>query len=430
MRKSGILRIMAAALFGAGLLWFGFRSVPALIEAREGTRDHEHAEAENEDPHAGHDHEPAEAEQQDPHAGDDHEESDVIVMSLSEMNRFGVRVEEAASGQIRSRVQLPGEIRVDNDRNAHVVPRVSGIVSEVRRRLGDPVREGEILAVLESRELADAKADYLGAMKRQSLAEAVFAREERLRNQKISSEQEYLDARQSLEETDILLRSARQKLTAVGLTGEDLRKLDEVPDGVLTRHEIRAPFAGTVIDRQITLGEAVAGESPVFMIADLSTVWLDLHVHVRDLPFVNEGGRVLVSSPGGGPEVEGIIEYVHPVIDEESRTALARATLVNRSGELRPGTFVTAAVGGGETRSDLVVSLEALQYLDDHPVVFVYSKGGFTAREVVPGDRDDRLVEIESGLAAGEMIAVAGGFRLKAEHEKRGAGDIGHGHAH
>jgi cobalt-zinc-cadmium efflux system membrane fusion protein len=128
--------------------------------------------------------------------------------------------------------------------------------------------------------------------------------------------------------------------------------------------------------------------------------------------------------------MRGSIEYIHPMVDERTRTVTARLSLPNPKGNLRPGTFVTATVATDPREATVAVNRRAVQYLGDAPVVFVYDGASFEARHVTLGRSDDERVEVLEGLRAGERHATDGSFRLKAEVEKRTAGDVGHGHAH
>ena len=148
---------------------------------------------------------------------DTHEnEEQAIALTPEQIRDIGLETAVAGPGVIETVIRLFGEIRVNQDRMAHVVPRVEGVVAEVKKTLGDTVKAGEVIAVIESRELADAKADFLAAIERYEMAKWAFGREEKLWNEKISSEQDYLDRRQGLTETRIALRSAEQKLHAIG----------------------------------------------------------------------------------------------------------------------------------------------------------------------------------------------------------------------
>ena len=234
-----------------------------------------------------------------------------------------LQIAEAGPGELEITVELPGEVQVDGDRMAHVGPRVGGVAREVHASLGDEVRGGQVLAVLESRELADAKAAFLAAHERMTLAVATFDRVERLWNQKVSSEQDYLDARKDRAEARIELRAAEQKLHALGVPQTQLDELPDQHDSVFTEYRLTAPFDGTVIDRHITIGETVTAGSPVFSVADLRTVWIDLSVYQKDIGSVHDGQTVRVDTPHGD-EVELSIDFVQPIVGEDTRTARAR----------------------------------------------------------------------------------------------------------
>jgi len=294
--------------------------------------------------------------------------------------------------------------------------------------LGDTVRSGQLLAVLESRELADTKAAYLAASERKSLADATFRREERLWRQKISSEQDYLDASNGLAEAKIELRAAEQKLHALGLDEGELRRLAEAPDIGYTRYRITAPFDGEVIDRHITIGETISPETPVFTIADLSAVWIDLRVYPKDLAHVERGQQVNVRPAGNGVEGGGLIDFVQPLLGEDTRTALARITMPNPEGRWKPGMFVTATVIVDASLVDIRVPRTALIRMEDgDEVIFVEVDEGLEPRPVAIGRRARDHVEVLSGLEQGMRYVAAGGFSLKAELGKDAFGD-GHGH--
>jgi cobalt-zinc-cadmium efflux system membrane fusion protein len=287
------------------------------------------------------------------------------------------------------------------------------------------------MAVIDSRDLADAKAAHLAAIERFELAKAVFEREEKLWKQEISSEQEYLNAKQALVESQIELRSSKQKLIAMGFSNGYLARLAGEPDSVLTHFEVIAPFEGTVIQKDVTLGEVVTEDKEIFVVADLRTVWLDLRVHQKDLPLIKKGQAVVTSAKSCAPKTKGVISYVDPVIDEKTRTALARAVLNNTSGQLRPGTFVTARVLAERRHADVVVSKSILQDLGGNATIFIQDGLVFKPRPVTVGLSNQEHVQITSGLKPGDKIVTRNSFRLKAELQKdAGGGHAGHGHVH
>jgi len=324
--------------------------------------------------------------------------------------------------------ELPGEVQVNGDRMAHVAPRVGGVVREVKVSLGDTVRKGQLLAVLSSRELADTKAAYLAATERLRMADATFAREERLWKGKISSEQDYLDARQKRAEGRIELRTAEQKLLVLGVTAGEIQRLPDSHDVALTDYRLLSPFDGTVIDRHITLGETVAAENPVFTVADLSSVWIDLSVYQRDIGAVRSGQSVLVET-NHGDEAELVIDFVQPLVGEETRTALARIIAPNSDGHWHPGCFVKARVttSASDVFRVVVPSTAVIRMPDGDDVIFIATDEGFEPVVVTLGVRSAGLAEVMAGLDPGQQYVVRGGFSLKAELGKESFGD-GHGH--
>ncbi len=365
--------------------------------------------------------------EKDQDAHDEHEGERIVKLSPEEIKEFGIEISVAGPGKLRNHLNVTGEIAVNADRFAHVIPRLAGVVREVRKTLGDKVKAGEVLAVIESRELADAKAKYLAAREREALARAKFKREADLWKKKITSEQEYLDAKQAQAEASIERRSAEQKLHALGLSDASLRKLPNHPDEFFTRYEIVAPINGTVVSKHITMGEKVSDESETFAVADLEKVWAILTVYQKDLARVAKGNQVEVSATQGDAKSTGVIDYISPLVDESTRTATARVVLDNKQGIWRPGVFINGKVETREVEVKVLVPSSALQTLDGETVVFVQTGEGFEPSHVKVGRRNKNMVEIIQGLKPGQPFITKGAFTLKADLGKGAFGD-GHGH--
>ena len=365
---------------------------------------------------------------EEPKGHDDREGERSVRLSVSEIEEFGIQISQAEAGMIGPTIELAGEIVVNPDRFAHVVPRVGGVVRRVDAGLGDHVEAGAVMATIDSRELSDLKSAYLAAIERLELAKTSFEREERLWKQDISSERDFLQAKQAHAEARIEARSAEHKLQALGFSEAYLRKLPDQPDASFTRFEIRAPFEGVVVSKHITLGESVDEDSDVFSVTDLRTVWAIFAVYQRDLKWVVHGMRVAVQDREGGTErTEGTISYVSPMIDETTRTASVRVVLENRSGAWRPGMFVRGSISTDGKPVAVAVARNAVQSIGGEDVVFVYDGAEFEAREVRTGQAAGDLIEIVTGLEVGEMIASQGAFTLKTQIEK-GEFDSGHSH--
>ncbi|NOZ00892.1 MAG: efflux RND transporter periplasmic adaptor subunit [Deltaproteobacteria bacterium] len=372
---------------------------------------------------------------EDPKVKDQHEESEeehgeptAVRLSPDELKEFGIELRIAGPGVVRARLELPGEVMLNPDRLAHVAPLVPGRVREVRAGIGDQVHKGDVMAVIDSRELANLKADWLAARERVSLWRATYAREERLYKQKISSEQEYLNARTALAEARIQRRSSEQKLHALGFSNKDLKRLARNPEQPIARFDVVAPINGTVIEKHATLGEKLDSDTKAFIVADLSIVWVYLTVYQKDLAMVREGQTVEISSDQGVLKAEGRIDYVSPVVDESTRTARARVVLDNTDGAWKPGMFVTGRVAVGEVKAAVAIPVQAVMDMDDHEVVFVETPEGFKPRPVKKGLADGELVEIKAGLKAGDRFAATQAFTLKAQMQKSSFEDDEHGH--
>lgn len=298
--------------------------------------------SQDDDDHAQH--EEAEPAGYDEHAG--HEGP--IILDAEDMQRMGIVVAPVGPGTIRKSLRLPGEVVLNEDRVAHIAPRFDGIVREVRKRLGDRVDAGEVMAVIES-------------------------------------------------------NTSLQTYTVKSLIG------------------------GAVVGKHITLGEFVTTDSDVYVVADLSDVWVNIAVYARDQGQVAAGQEVGIVSNDLGMGARAVVSYVSPLVDERTRTALARAVLPNPQGRWRPGSFVTVEIQSGGTQVPVAVPNHAIETLEDQNVIFVQTDAGFAPREITIGRANGDLTEVTTGLQAGERIVVQGSFTLKAELLKD---SFGEGHAH
>lgn len=343
--------------------------------------------------------------------------------------RIGLaKIEQAKAGPatLARRLAVPGTIVPDADRVAHVSVKLAGTVSDLRKNIGDHVEKGEVLGALESREVADAKSEYLTARLSNELQQDLAARDESLWEGRAVPEQQYIKSRNAAAQTAMRLDIARQKLLALGIEEREIASIPQAPEGALRLQSIRAPISGRVAERKVELGTAVGRdnlETELFVIVDLSRVWVELTVSSSDLPVVREGQSVAVAIRGRDAVETGKIIFVSPLLDKDTRAARVVASLDNPEHAWRPGSFVTAAIAVEERRVAVTVPVGAVQTIEGRKVVFVRTADGFEKRDVVLGQRDGGIVEIVSGLAAGETIATSNTFSLKAELAKPGDED-------
>ncbi len=333
----------------------------------------------------------------------------------------GIVIESAGTVQMKTVLELPGEIELNADKVVHVVPKVSGVVTEVRKNLGDTVKHDEVITVLDSREVAELKSAYMASLKRVELSQATFERKDRLWKQKISSEKDYLASKQALAEEEINLQMATQKLLALGFSKSDLDSIPEMTGRGLTRYELKAQFDGTVIKKNLAVGEAIKEDADIFVIADLGTVWVRVTVYAKDLNVVKTGQPVTVKSEALGLKAAGTLTYIGPLVGEQTRTAQGRVVVPNTEGQWRPGLFVTAEVVQEEVPVSVAVSVDAIQTYRDWSVVFVQYGDLFEVRPLELGRNDGRWVEVLHGLSPGERYVARNSFVLKADLGKAGA---------
>ncbi|WP_409287211.1 efflux RND transporter periplasmic adaptor subunit [Pseudomonas guariconensis] len=400
-RKLAILAAAIAVIGLGGLAWT--QSIGQAPQDTQGENNPTHDSPQQDDGHA--------------HAegGDEgHEEQEgSLHLSATQIEAAGVQLVAAAPMTLGTAISFPGEIRFDEDHTAHVVPRVPGVVESVHADLGQPVKRGQVLAVIASQQISDLRSEQQAAQRRVELARLTFKREQQLWQERISAEQDYLQARQALQEAEIALTNAQQKVAAVA------------PAGAGNRYELRAPFDAVVVEKHLTVGEVVDETSNAFTLSDLSRVWATFSVTPRDLSRVTTGRTVTVSAPDLGAQVQGQVNYVGSLLGEQSRAATARATLANPNGAWRPGLFVNIAVNVERFDAAVVVPEAALQTWEEQTVVFARTDEGFQARPLKTGRRDAGQVEITDGLAAGTQVAAAGSFVLKSE---LGKGSAEHSH--
>lgn len=334
-----------------------------------------------------------------------------VEMSDRQLELNGIEILTAGPATIRSSLELIGEIRLNADRAVTVVPRLTGIVEAVSANAGDTVSKGQVLAVISSQSLADQRSELMAAQQRLGLARTTYEREKRLWEERISAEQDYLAARQAMQEAQIAVDSARQKLEAIGGRGGN----------DLTRYEIRAPIAGVIADKQIAVGQVVREDVPIFVVADLTTVWADMTVYAKDLGTVRKGRQLTLKAAAFDAAAVGEVAYVSPLVGEATRTAVARVVLLNPQGLWRPGLPVTGELVAEEVEVPLAVATEGLQSLRDRPVVFARYGQQFEARPLELGRADGRYAEVLDGLLPGERYAAKNSFLIKAELGKAGA---------
>ena len=383
------------------------------------------------------------AEQGDSHEGEDHEGEGheegeehapgMVELSPKLLESAAIRTATAEVQYLPAEIKTTGQVDFNRDRLVHVTPRIAGRVIEARADLGDRVRRGEVLAVMDSIELGQAKSDYLQARARLDLARQNYEREKSLRAEMISSEREVLDAQAALREASAVLSAAEERLHLLGLDQQALAAV-HYDDPQASLYEVRAPITGKVVRKHISLGEMASTDSILFTVADLSSVWIWIDVYERNLQHVHLDDDIRVKADAYPDRVfVGKVTYLSDEVDTDTRTVRARIDVKNTDGALRPGMFVRVQISDphaspAKSAGTVVVPEGAVQRNGDENLVFVsLGDGRFMAREVEVGRKAQGLVEILQGIEEGEEVVIQGSFTLKSELSKE---SLGEGHAH
>lgn len=339
----------------------------------------------------------------------------LLALSAEEVQTAGIKIAQLELREKTEQVIVTATIQANQDKLAHVGPRVPGRIVKVFASLGDRVKHGQSLAMLDSIDLGEARSAYQQAASEAALAGANFDRAERLSQDNIIPEKDYLRARAESDKASAALRAAGEKLRMMG--GSPKRQSGSV-------FPLTAPFTGTVIEKKAVLGELAQPDASLFTVADLSTLWIESDLFEKDLGKFKLGAPATVTLAAYPGEVfHGRLTYISSTMDKETRTVKARVEVPNPDGRLKPEMFARVAISTGASAKALLVPEEAVLLVQGQPTVFVAEHGGFEPRAVEVGERITGYAVLKSGVAVGERVVVSGAYALKARLLKSQIGD-------
>ena len=370
----------------------------------------------------------------DPHAGHDHGAGKGIHLTSEQRKHVKIVHSRVQSGMMNQRLELHGEVKLNADRTSRIMQRVPGFVTAVYAKQGDRVKKGDVLARLNSEKLGEHYSAYYSGKAIESVAASEFRMAEKLFANKAMSEKEYLrykkeyiDAGINRRKAEIILRSLELDLKHSGHKhGKDGK------DVICTEYDIVSPISGTVVTRDISLGEKYADDNTqvLFLVSDLDRLWVELRADYQELRSIKPGASVEITPLGSKNEkFAGVVTYVSSVIDEVSRKGVVRVELDSKANQLRSGEFAMGSIKLESSSECIIIPREAVQLVSGETVVFVPAKGNYITRVVRTGRADGKYVEIISGLTKGEEYVSVGAFELKAILLTAGMDPhAGHGH--
>ncbi|ROO26784.1 hypothetical protein SAHL_12710 [Salinisphaera orenii YIM 95161] len=349
------------------------------------------------------------------------ETPDRVELDADQRAALDLEIGTALAGSAEAVVTAPATLRFDADRVARVGPRLRAKVRTVEADLGDTVAAGDVLAVLDSVELGQAKAAYLTAAARYRTRAAAYERDRGLAEDQIVSESDVAESRADYRQAKAERRAARAELALYGMDEAAIDAVDDDSDAPLSRLALTAPRAGRIARRDLVAGETVGPDETPIHVVDNSRMWLLIKAAEKALPRIAVGQTVRFDvRPLPGETFTGRIDWIAPELDPESRSVRVRAVVDNPNDRLKAGMFATARIETGKARDSgaahALVPIDAVQQIGERAGVLVPGEhaGAFMFTPVSTGAESGDVVEITQGLSPGDALVTAGAFDLKA----------------
>lgn len=335
------------------------------------------------------------------------DENAELKLNAEEIAAAGIKTIVLEPTQLQTEITVTATIGANQDRFASIAPRVSGKVAKVMANLGDKVKPGQSLALIDSIEAGEAQSTYAQAATEMSVASAAAERAEKLRADQIIPQKDVLRAQADLAKARAVLRAATERRHALGLSGGA---------GDPSVFAVGAPFAGTVVEKKAVLGELALPDKQLFAIADLATVWIETNLFEKDIDKVSIGLPATVTvNAYPGQSFRGKVTYISSVMDKETRTVGARVEVPNADGKLKLGMFASAAIKTSGSVKEMMLPEDAVVLIQGQPTAFVQDGHGFASRAVQVGDKVHGQVTVKAGIRPGETVVSVGAYALKAK---------------
>ena len=349
-------------------------------------------------------------------------EPGVVTLSPEKQKASGIEIKKGVSESVSVPLSATAVIELNADRVSKVGSRATGKITKVTASQGDRVKAGQPLAYLDTVELDQAWSEYVKAKSRRELALSNLKREETLFEKKVSPEKDVIKARQELSEVEADLALSKEKFRLLGI---DIRQMELGRNSGRNDHPfipISSAIDGVVIEKSVTQGEVVNPEKVLFTVADLSTLWVLIHLYEKDVPRLKTGMAVKVSVTAfPDRDVRGTLSYIGDVVDEKMRTVNARVTVNNASGLLKHGMFATVLIDTKALEVEKVLTVPESAVLIEGSTRYVFVQIGpdrFKKRDITVGRTVGNKMEVTSGLKEGDPVVTKGAFTLKSELKK------------
>ncbi len=349
----------------------------------------------------------------------DNKVNDPNMVELPAEMQKKITLMKVGEAEIRDLLRIPGSIQVDEQRMARIGAPVTGRISDIDVVLGQQVKRGQVLATVNSTELAQNQLAYIKALQQISLQSKAVDRAKALLEADVIAPAELQKRESELSGANADLIAARNQLRVLGMSQSNIDKLSRSAQ-MDTYSNINARIAGTVISRKINLGQVVQPADELFVVADLSTVWAVAEVPEHQIDLIEKGQEVDIEIPAIYEKpIKGKLIFVGDVVNPQTRTVTVRSEILNSQHEIKPDMLVSMLVLS-KPSNKLSVPAQAIIRENDKNYVFVQiAPNTFRLREVTTDEEYRGNVAIINGLSAGETVIVEGAFHVNNERKRK-----------
>ncbi len=338
-----------------------------------------------------------------------------VVLSEAEERAINPEMAVAQYHPISNELSAMGKILANQYRKAIVSYPFPARVSKIDARIGEYVKKGEALIVLQSEEVGEATSAFYKANADYELAKVNFEREHQLFEKGVGAKKNYLVAETELKVAEANLNATEKKLHVLGFTESGVRQITKSHqvNPIITLY---APIEGKIVASNVILGEMIDESTEILTIMDPSVIWIDAAIYEKDIARIKIGQKVVAEVPAyPGESFSGKVTYISDLLNESTRTITVRSEITNRLSKLKPGMFASLRIELGHDGNALCVPVQAV--LDDSgkKLVFVKSTGVYYPRNVQIGVKNGDFITVHSGIVEGDTVVTSGNFQLKSK---------------
>lgn len=353
-------------------------------------------------------------------------QSEAIHLSIESIKQIKLETEIVSLQPFEGNLIIPAKIIANQDNEAQIGSLVKGRVSEVLVRIGDYVKAGQILMYVEGLEIGEIKSGYLKSKANFEFSKADYERHKSLLDQNIGSKQSFYEAESEFQKMSAEFQAEDKKIHSIGLSDEEALngKNNSNDEHISGKLAIKSPINGTVIDRNVVIGQLVDETTTGFKIINTNSLWIDGQIYEKDLPKINQKINVNFSTTTYPDETfSGRIIYIGQIVNEQTRTITIRGEFANLTNKLKLQMFGELKIPVGANAKVFMISDEAVVKESGMEYVFVQiSDTTFEQRKILTGTSFNNRIEIREGLKAGEKVVSKGVFYLKSELKKEELG--------